>query len=247
MRTAGRRWDSALVVVAVLILWELLYLYVGDTALRSPWQTLVFTVQFAHDPDFWMHLRVTIEGFAIALALAVAIGLGVGIWLGFHRRSDEIFTPLLISFAAVPKLTLYPIILLMFGVGMEAKVVFGALHGITPIAMFTLGAIGNVKPVLLKVAKVQGLSRFETIRSVLLPAALPEIFSGLRIGFSLTLIGTVLGEMFAAQRGLGYLLMTSIGLHNVDMLTSLTAILTIFAAIFSFSLLAIDRRLRRRL
>jgi NitT/TauT family transport system permease protein len=81
---------------------------------------------------------------------------------------------------------------------------------------------------------------------VLFPAALPEIFTGLRIGFAVTLIGTLLGEMFAAQRGLGYLLMTAIGLHNVNLIMSIALLITIFAAAFSGLLLAIERRIRSR-
>jgi NitT/TauT family transport system permease protein len=83
------------------------------------------------------------------------------------------------------------------------------------------------------------------VRSILFPAALPEIFTGLRVGFSLTLIGTLLGEMFAAQRGLGYLLMSAIGLHNVDLIMAVTLLLVVFAATVSTILLAIDRRLHR--
>ena len=81
---------------------------------------------------------------------------------------------------------------------------------------------------------------------VLFPAALPEIFTGLRIGFALTLIGTLLGEMFASQRGLGYMLMNAIGLHNVDIIMAVTLLLTMFAAAVSSILLAVDRRLHRR-
>ena len=80
---------------------------------------------------------------------------------------------------------------------------------------------------------------------VLFPAALPEIFSGIRIGFALTLIGTLLGEMFASQRGLGYMLMNAIGLHNVDIIMSVTFMITVFAAAVSGILLAVDRRLHR--
>ena len=74
---------------------------------------------------------------------------------------------------------------------------------------------------------------------------MPEIFTGFRVGFALTLIGTLLGEMFAAQRGLGYLLMTSIGLHNVDLIMAVTLLLVVFAASVSTILLVIDRRLHR--
>src|SRR5256886_17405206 len=87
----------------------------------------------------------------------------------------------------------------------------------------------------------------ETVTEILLPAALPEIFTGLRIGFSLTLIGTLLGEMFASQRGIGYLLMQAIGLHNIRMITALTFILVCVAVTASSILLSIDRRLHRRM
>ena len=91
-----------------------------------------------------------------------------------------------------------------------------------------------------------GFGAFEMVRQILFPAALPEIFTGLRIGFALTLIGTLLGEMFASQRGLGYLLMNAIGLHNVDLIMSVTFMITVFAAAVSAALLAVDRRLHRR-
>ena len=86
----------------------------------------------------------------------------------------------------------------------------------------------------------------QMIRRILLPAALPEIFTGLRIGFSLTLIGTVLGEMFASQHGLGSLLMSGIGLHNLDLIMPVTLLMILFAASVSSVLLAVDRRLRQR-
>jgi NitT/TauT family transport system permease protein len=91
-----------------------------------------------------------------------------------------------------------------------------------------------------------GLGPLATVREILLPAALPEIFTGLRIGFALTLIGTLLGEMFASQRGLGFLLMSAIGLHNVDLIMALTFILVAFAATVSSILLFLDRRLHSR-
>jgi NitT/TauT family transport system permease protein len=84
------------------------------------------------------------------------------------------------------------------------------------------------------------------VTRILIPAALPEIFTGLRIGFALTLIGTLLGEMFASQRGLGYMLMNAIGLHNVDVIMSITLMLVVFAAVVSSILLAVDRRLHKR-
>jgi len=115
-----------------------------------------------------------------------------------------------------------------------------------PIALFTIGAVQNVKPVLIKTARVLKFGPIDLVTKVLFPAALPEIFTGLRIGFALTLIGTLLGEMFASQRGLGYMLMNAIGPHNVDIIMAVTFLLTTFAAVVSSILLAVDRRLHRR-
>ena len=93
--------------------------------------------------------------------------------------------------------------------------------------------------------RMHRLGTVDLVRSVLFPAVLPEILTGLRVGFSLTLIGTLLGEMFAAQRGLGFLLMNAIGLHNVDLIMAVTLLLIVFAATISSVLLVIDRRLHR--
>src|SRR5438477_3466919 len=99
---------------------------------------------------------------------------------------------------------------------------------------------------LINIGNVMKLCPTAMVREILFPAAVPEIFTGLRVGFSLTLIGTVLGEMFAAQHGLGYLLMNAIGLYNVDVIMSVTFLLVVFAAGVNGILLAIDRRLHFR-
>jgi len=86
----------------------------------------------------------------------------------------------------------------------------------------------------------------DVARSIIVPSTLTEIFVGIRVGSALTLIGTLLGEMFGLQRGLGYLLMTAIGLQNVRMIMAVTLLLVLFAATVSVGVLAIDRRLRHQ-
>jgi NitT/TauT family transport system permease protein len=139
------------------------------------------------------------------------------------------------------------LVLLAFGLGLPAKVAFGTMFGIPPIALSTISAVNNIRPILIKTGRVLGLSTADMIRIVLIPAVMPEIMTGLRLGFSLCLIGTVLGEMFAARRGVGFLLMTAIGLHDVNLIMALTLLLTMFSVCASAVLLTIDRRLRRRL
>ena len=243
-RWKGAR-NAAVLLIGLLAAWQALYWFAGEAALRPPLTTLRYTANLVTTEAFWPHLSESMQAFAVALSIAVVTGLVVGFWLGFHRLSGQVFEPMLVAIYSIPKITLYPILLLAFGLGMPAKIAFGAIHGIIPVALFTINAVRNIKPILIKTARVHRLGPLDLVRSVLFPAALPEIFTGLRVGFSLTLIGTLLGEMFAAQRGLGYLLMTAIGLHNVDLIMAVTLLLIAFAATVSSVLLAIDRRLHR--
>jgi NitT/TauT family transport system permease protein len=245
--TAQSSWrGSAMLLAGLLIGWQLLYLAIGDIAMRSPWQTVSHLAELFRTPRFWPHLTESARAFGIAMLIATLAGLAIGFLLGASRFAAAAFEPVLVALYSIPKVTLYPIVLLAFGLGMPAKIAFGAIHGVIPIALFTINGVRNVRPVLLKTGRVLRLTRLQLVRRILLPAALPEIFSGLRIGFALTLIGTVLGEMFASQRGLGSLLMSAIGLHDVDSIMAVTLLMVGFAATVSSVLLAVDRRLRRR-
>ncbi len=238
--------NHVVLILASLLAWQILFWIAGDIALRPPAATLQYTIHLLRSDSFWPHLAETAEALAAAFAIAAALGLGIGFWLGFHRFSGDVMEPMLVAFYSIPKITLYPILLLSFGLGMPAKIAFGAIHGVVPIALFTINAVRNVRPIFVKTGRVLKLSTPEMVRTILLPAAIPEIFTGFRVGFALTLIGTLLGEMFAAQRGLGFLLMTAIGLHNVDLIMAVTFLLVLFAATVSSLLLAADRRLHRR-
>ena len=118
-----------LVALALLTLWEIAYLAVGDIALRSPGQTVRFAAELLTRSTFWPHLLETGKAFVAALALAALLGLGIGLVLGLGKRTGDVFEPMLIALYSIPKVTLYPILLLSFGLGLSAKIAFGALHG----------------------------------------------------------------------------------------------------------------------
>lgn len=238
-------WNGLLLIGVLLVAWQLLFEVAGDDAMAPPIATFTYLLQLLATASFWSNVIATAAAFLFALAIALLAGLLIGFALGLHRFSAEVGEPILVSFYSVPKITLYPIVLLAFGIGMPAKVAFGAIHGVVPMAIFTMTAIRTLNPVLLKTAKVMRLTPWTVVRTIIVPSTLPEIFTGLRVSFSLTLIGTLLGEMFGSQRGLGYLLMTAIGLQNVRMIMAVTLLLVLFAASVSVALLAIDRRLHR--
>jgi NitT/TauT family transport system permease protein len=97
----------------------------------------------------------------------------------------------------------------------------------------------------MKTARVFKLSPRETAFRILIPAVLPEIVTGLRVGFSLTLLGVIIGEMFASQQGLGFMIINGMNVHNVRSLTAVVLLLLLFAVASGTVLLALERRLQR--
>jgi NitT/TauT family transport system permease protein len=124
-------------------------------------------------------------------------------------------------------------------------VAFGVIHGIIPVIIFTMSAVRTIAPVHLKTARVLNLTPFQTAWTILLPAVVPEVFTGLRIGFSLCMLGVIVGEMFASQRGLGFAIMNAMNTYNIRDMTALILLLVIFALLSNTILLIIDRRLHR--
>lgn len=240
-----RFFDVALLVLVALALWQGLHVAV-PYALASPAATAAKAWSMLNNPAFWPHALETGKAFLVAFLLASIGGLALGLLLGLNRTGAQVAEPILISIYSLPKVTLYPVILLVFGLGLSAKVAFGTIHGIIPIAIFAMNAVRNLAPVYLKTARVLHLSRTQTLITVVLPGALPEIVSGLRIGFSLTLLGVLIGEMFASQRGLGYLIMNAIGLHDIHTIMATILLIGLVAITASALLLWLDRRLHVR-
>jgi NitT/TauT family transport system permease protein len=240
-----RLFDAAAVVAAILVIWLGLYAYAGDSAITPPFRTFAYAAELLSRASFWKHVGATMAAFAMALAISAIGGVALGLVLGMRRFAGEVTEPILGSFYTIPKVTLYPVMLLIFGLGMSAKVAFGVIHGIIPVMLFTIAGVKNIEPVLLRTARVLRLSPAQTALSVLAPAVTPEIITGLRVGFALTLLGVLIGEMFASQRGLGFLIINGIEVHDVRMMTTVTLIVVVFAVAANSLMLALDRHAHR--
>lgn len=235
--------NSVVLLAVLLALWQAIYRYAGDAAVASPVVTLHYTVTLLGSARFWANVGATLLAFAYALMIAASLGVAVGLWLGLRRFAGDVAEPILAALYTIPKVTLYPVMLLVFGLGLSAKVAFGVIHGLIPVILFTLGAVRNLPPVYLRAARALRLSGRQSAVWVLAPAVTPEIVSGLRIGFAVTLLGVLIGEMFASQRGLGFLIINGINAHNVRLTTAVTMLVILFAVAANAGLLAVDRRM----
>ena len=244
-RITGRVVSDAVIVVLCLgLIWQAFYEIAGATALTPPIATIAYAMELLGEADFWANVAVTFQAFALAAVISIVCGLLLGLILGLRKLFGDAAEPVLVALYTIPKVAFYPVILLFFGIGIAAEVAFGVIHGVIPIVIFTMSAVANIKPILIKYGRGLGLSFSQLMLTIAIPAALPEIFTGLRVGFSLTLIGTLLSEMFGSHAGIGCMLMNAMGLNSVKLIMSLTFLLLLFAALVNSVLLYIDTWLR---
>lgn len=239
-------FDLLIVTAILLALWQALGSWTGGIAITPPLGTLAYLANLLLTAMFWDHVGATATAFALAFALSGGIGLGLGLILGLQRFAADVAEPILAGFYTIPKVTLYPVVLLICGLGMSAKVTFGVMHGLVPVTLFTLGAVRTLPPVLVRAAKAMRLTPWEAMRSVLIPACLPGIVNGLRIGFSLSLLGVLIGEMFSSQRGLGFLLVNGLAQHNVPLTTSVVVVIVVAAIVANTLMLRLGRNITHR-
>jgi NitT/TauT family transport system permease protein len=240
-RRRVRAFDTFVLFLSALALWQTIGSWTKGVAVSPPWQTLVYLFGLLRTWMFWDHAAATLAAFLLAFLLSALIGLALGLLFGMRRFAGDVAEPLLAGFYTIPKVTLYPVVLLIFGLGMSAKIAFGVMHGLVPITLFTLGAVRNLSPVLIRTAKVMHLSSGRTILWILVPACLGDILNGLRIGFSLSLLGVLIGEMFSSQRGLGFLLVNGMAQHNVPLSTAIVTVIVVVAIAANTAMLCLGR------
>jgi NitT/TauT family transport system permease protein len=232
--------------VAFLAVWQGVHAMAGSDTISAPLETLAFLARMMGTARFWLDVRETGMAFLWALLLSMVFGVVLGVALGLSRPAGEVVEPILVTFYALPKVTLYPLVLLLFGLGLSAKVAFGVMHGLVPITLMTRSAISQLPVVYGRTARALRLSRVDAVRRVMLPAILPDVIAGLRIGFSLSLLGVLIGEMFAAKRGLGFAAMNAMGLGDIKTILAIGVFLAAFAILANTGLLWLERAIRHR-
>jgi ABC-type nitrate/sulfonate/bicarbonate transport system permease component len=204
-------WRALISPVVVAILWESL---VSIGVLRSdylppPSQLGPHLVELLAQGELWRHLSVTLYrlgvSFALAVVPAVLLGLSLGMSLGLRLALE----PILTSLYAVPKIALLPLVMLVLGVGERALIFTSTLTGFIQMTVSTTGGVLAVDRSVLEAGRNYGATGWRLFRYVLLPSALPEIFTGMRIGLGLTLVLVIAVELTAAQEGLGAFLWTA--------------------------------------
>ena len=225
-----RSWHPVVFVVAVLLVWWLVTAmkWVKPFIIPSPGDTwAAFSNNAAYLAQHtWVTTYETLVGFVIA----VIVGLFVAVIMVYSRGLEQTLYPVILFAQVIPKIAIAPLFIVWLGFGMEPKILVAVLMAFFPVVISGLAGLRSVDPEILQLTSTMGAGRWRTFTKVRLPAALPELLSGLKVAATLAVTGAVVGEFVGANEGLGYVILQANG--NLD-----TAML--FAALIIMSLMGV--------
>jgi NitT/TauT family transport system permease protein len=237
MRKLSPALARLLLVAVLLVLWEVFTrLSAVSVIIIAPpsaiiWQMVQILIRASNVPDFYANAWLTIAEILTAYGLAAVIGVSAGIAVASSKVIGDAFEPILLVLYAVPKIILYPVIVLMIGTGPATKIVFGVFVGIFVIIFNTAAGLRQVEPNYLRLAHSLGYGGAKIFFKVQLPAAAQTILSGLRLGFGYTIIGVLTGELLLVNAGLGYLIdWASVNYYTAQLYALIIITLTIGVA-----------------
>jgi ABC-type nitrate/sulfonate/bicarbonate transport system permease component len=159
--------------------------------------------------DIWEDLRVSGTEFAVGYVAAAAVGIPLGLAAGWYRRLQYLLAPFIDSLNAVPRVTLLPIIVIWFGIGIWSKIAVVFLGAVIPILINTFAGVRTSEERFLRVARSFSAGQFRIFSSIVLPGTVPFIFTGLKYAAGRALLGVVVGELYAATAGIGHLIVVA--------------------------------------
>jgi NitT/TauT family transport system permease protein len=194
-------------------------------------------------PEAGRLLAETLGKTLIAYLLSVTLGVGLGLLIGVVRHLHDVLNPFLVALYAIPKILVLPWIMLIFGLAVTPAIVYGVLQGFFPICLLVAGGVRDIDRMPVVVARSMGASTWQIYRKVVLPAVLPAILAGMRLGIVFCLLGVLVVEMFGGIRGVGFLLTTLANAFRAAELFAATALVSLLSIAIVLALESLNRRL----
>jgi ABC-type nitrate/sulfonate/bicarbonate transport system permease component len=232
-------------LVAFLVVWHLASIPAGKLLLPSPLDILPAFVDEVHSGQLVAATLSSLQVFAVGYLLAIVTGVTLGVLMGGMPRLGETLEIYVNALNATPRVAFIPFIILWFGLGTNAKIVVVWFQAVMPILINTYAGVQNTDPDLLEAARSFGARRGQLFRHIMLPAALPYIVTGLRLGAAMAMVGTVIAELQTALAGLGYLMAQFGGTFQTAKYFAPVLVLAAMGMLVSQMLKIVERRLAR--
>jgi NitT/TauT family transport system permease protein len=200
----------AVAVIAVLLAaWWLIVVETHSVIFPTPWQVVTGTVELIKDGTLWMDIGASLMRVGVGFSLAVLVAVPLGLWLGWVKRAYSTLNPLFQILRPISPIAWIPIAILWFGVGDVSPIFLIFISSVFPMIVQTTAGVHTIERRYLHAAQNFGVSRYTLFRRVVIPAVLPQIIVGMRIGLGVAWLVVVAAEMIALRSGLGYLIMDS--------------------------------------
>jgi ABC-type nitrate/sulfonate/bicarbonate transport system permease component len=258
MRTAAERHDrhQALAghavqigfLLALIVLWFLATNRWGVNRLLLPNPVAVFweLCDILKTGEFIADLRVTLTELALAFSIAASSGVVLGYLISRSQYRIRVFEPLFAGIYAIPIILFLPLYVLLFGLGPASKIALGATISFFPIVLNTIAGFGYVEKILITAAQSMGASEPQLFRHVMLPAALPVILTGMRMGFTVALLAIIGSESIASLAGLGHRIVNLAEAMEMPRMFAYIAFVVAIAAILNLVVSNLEARGKRR-
>ena len=205
-------------LLAFLLLWEAAFrlAWVNPQFISSPSMVALAAVEVLSSAEFRADMLVSATEFLVGYLMAIAVGVPFGLAVGWYRRLYWFFSPFIHTLNTIPRITLLPVIIIWFGIGIWSKIIVVFLGAVIPILISTCAGVRTSEERFLRVARSFGASQPRIFTTIVLPGTVPFVFSGMKYGSGRALLGVIVGELYAATAGIGYFIATSANSLQTD-------------------------------
>jgi NitT/TauT family transport system permease protein len=208
--SAARRVLPSLAVIALIIAaWWALVVATASVVFPTPWQVVTGTVELIRDGTLFEHIGASLFRVGVGFGMAVIIAVPLGLWMGWVKGAYVTLNPLFQMLRPISPIAWIPIAILWFGVGDVSPIFLIFISSVFPMVVQTTTGVHTIEKRYLRAAANFGVSRATLFRQVVIPAVLPQMIIGMRIGLGVAWLVVVAAEMIALRSGLGYLIIDS--------------------------------------
>lgn len=200
---------SLAVIVALITLWWAVLIVTGSLIFPTPWMVVTGTWELIENGTLWQHITASLLRVAIGFGLAVCVAVPLGLWMGWVRGAYRTLNPVFQMLRPISPIAWIPIAILWFGVGDASPIYLIFISSVFPMVVQTTVGVHTIEKRYLRAAENFGVSRRTLFTRVVIPAVLPQVVVGMRIGLGVAWLVVVAAEMIALHSGLGYMIMDS--------------------------------------
>ena len=235
-----------LLAALVLLVWEFGVRLGGVPQVILPSPSDIAQVLFDKRAILLRHAVPTILESAGGFSLASILGIGLAVLLSYSRWVREALYPNLVFFQLIPKIALAPLFIIWLGIGSESRLAFSVFISFFPIVIATIAGFASVDKNMVRLCRSLTATEWQIFTSVKFPAALPYIFSGMKVAMTMAIIGVIIGEFITAQQGLGYLIVFATARADTVIAMAAIAVLCAGGLLLYGSVAALEALANRR-